>query len=67
MFDLDTRVHLEEVEIAIGVGQKLDRAGAAVADRLRRLDRDLAHRAPHRGRDEGRGGLLDHLLMAALN
>ena len=54
VLDLDPGVHLEEIKIAIGVGQELDRAGADITDRLRRLDRDLAHRAAHRGRDEGR-------------
>ncbi len=67
MLDLDASVHLEEVEIAIGVGQELDRAGAEVVDRLRRLHRDLAHRVAHLGRNERRRRFLDHLLMAALD
>ena len=37
MLDLDTRVHLEEIEIAIGVDQKLDRAGADIIDRCAAL------------------------------
>src|ERR1700692_2526220 len=44
MLDLDAGVHLEEIEIAIGGGQDLDRPGAKVAHRLRGLDCDLAHR-----------------------
>ena len=34
MLDLQPRVHLHEVEAAVGVGDELDRAGADVADRL---------------------------------
>ena len=45
MLDLQPRVHLHEVEAAVGMGDELDRARADVADRLRRLDRGLAHRA----------------------
>src|SRR5712692_10983632 len=67
MLDLDARVHLEEVEVAVRVGEKLDGAGAYVVDRARGLDGDLAHRAAHLGGDEGRGRLLDHLLIAALD
>ncbi len=39
VLDLQPRVHLEEVELAAGVEQELDRAGAAIADAARRLDR----------------------------
>src|SRR5580704_8531231 len=67
MLDLDAGVHFEEIKIAIGVGQELDRPGAKVAHRLRGLDCDLAHRATHRGGNEGRGRLLDDFLMAALD
>ena len=38
-----------------------------IADGLRQRDRLLAHRLAHFGRDEGRGRLLDHLLVAALD
>ena len=48
------------------VGDELDRAGADIADRARRLDRGRAHRRAQLGRHAGRRRFLDHLLMAAL-
>ncbi len=72
MLDLEPRVHLEEVELAV-VGtldrlvEHLDRARVDVATRLRDLHRGLAHRsadllAQARGRR-----LLDQLLVSALH
>ena len=45
MLDLQPRVHLHEVELAVGVEQELDRAGADVADGSRQRDRRRAHAA----------------------
>ena len=71
MLDLQPRVHLHEAEAVrpqplAAVGDELDRAGADIADRPRRLDRGLAHRGAHLRRHAGRRRLLDHLLVAAL-
>ena len=44
MLDLQPRVHLHEIEACRpALRDELDRAGADVADRLRRRDRGLAH------------------------
>ena len=67
MLDLQAGVHLEEVEGAVGAQQELDRAGAAIADRLGRGDRGRAHACAQVGVDGGRGRFLDHLLVAALH
>ena len=49
-----------------GVGDELDGAGADVADRLGRLTAARADRLARRRVHAGRGGFLDHLLVAAL-
>ena len=67
MLDLDARVHLDEVELAVLV-EELERAGAAVADRAAGLDAALAHAARAAGAVmPGRRRLLDDLLVAALH
>ena len=66
MLDLDPPVQLEEVEVA-PVEHELDRARAAVADRPAERDRGLAHPRAQVGIEGGGGGLLEHLLMAALD
>ena len=43
VLDLDARVHLHEVVVALLVDEELDRARALVADRLREFHRRLAH------------------------
>ncbi len=66
VLDLQAGVHLEEGERAVRGQEQLDGAGAAVVHRLGRLDGGGAHhRADLRG-DGGGGGLLDDLLVAAL-
>ena len=45
MLDLEARVHLEEVELAVAVEEELAGAGIHVAGRLRGAHRGLAHRA----------------------
>ena len=53
MLDLQTRVHLEEVEVALRIEQELDRAGADVVDRGRGADGGVGHRGPERRVDGG--------------
>jgi hypothetical protein len=70
VLDLQPRVHLHEPE-PVGpqmraIDDELDRAGAGIADRLRGLHRRSPHRRAHLRRHAGRGRLLDHLLVAAL-
>src|SRR5438046_4010062 len=68
MLYLEAGVHLEEVEISVGVDQKLGRPGAVVTGFSRDPDRGVAHRGAHLGigGDQGRRALFDDLLMAAL-
>ena len=71
MLDLQPRVHFHEPD-AVGaqafasIGDEFDGARADIIDRLRRLDRGGAHRLARRLVHAGRGGFLDHLLVAAL-
>ena len=71
MLDLQAGVHLHEPE-PVGpqpvraVHDELDRARPGIADGLGRAHRRTAHRGPHLGRHAGGRGLLDHLLVAAL-
>ncbi len=67
MLDLQARVHLEEVEGAVTAQQEFDRACAAITDRLGGGDCGRAHVVAQIGVDRGRGGFLDHLLVAALH
>src|SRR5687767_10531927 len=70
MLDLETGVHLEEVEarrVTVALQQEFHGAGVPVVHRPRRRDRGLAHLFTDPGNDSGRGALLDHLLMAALH
>ena len=71
MLDLQPRVHLHEPEAALfeaagAVGDEFDRAGALIAGGLGGGDRGVAHAGAQRGAHAGRGRLLDHFLMAAL-
>ena len=65
VLDLETRVHLEEPEVAVLV-EHLDGAGVQVAAAERDLDRGLAHRGAGGVVEPGGGRLLDELLVAAL-
>ena len=67
MLDLQTGVHLEEVELAVLVDDELDGAGALVLDGLGERDSLLAHRLARLAVEEGARRLLDHLLVAALD
>jgi hypothetical protein len=71
MLDLQARVHLHEKEAVrlqavARIRDELDRAGADVADRPRRLHRRAAHGGARRLGHAGRRSLLDDLLVAAL-
>ncbi len=66
MLDLNARVHLDEVEIAGFFAQKLNRAGARIADFLQRLDDLRADALPGRCVERGRRRFLEKFLMAAL-
>src|ERR1043165_8544970 len=68
MFDLEPRVHFEEVELARRVRQqKLDRARAAVSNCARNLHGCIAHAPPQIRIVEWRGTLFDHFLVSPLN
>ena len=64
---LQARVHLEKVEVARGVDEELDGAGAHVADGLAGGDGGGAHLAPQAVVDGRRRRLLDDLLEAPLD
>ncbi len=67
VLDLQPRVHLEEVEVALPADDELDGARRLVVDGLGERDRLLAHRLARRVVEERRGRLLDHLLVPALD
>src|SRR5712691_8263007 len=67
MLDLEPCVHLEKVEAARGVHEELHRPGVDVPDRSRTRDRRAREPVLERRRQVRRGGLLDELLMAALD
>src|SRR5437867_52862 len=67
MLDLEPRVHLEKVEVARGVHEELQRPRVDVPDRSRPRDRGARETVFDRRRQIRRGGLLDELLMAALD
>ncbi len=67
MLNLDARVHLDEVELAVFVHQELDGAGVLVADLGEAAAEGLADLLAHLGRDLQRRRFFDQLLMAALD
>ncbi len=69
MLHLQARVHFQEIEAAVGIHQKLDRAGIVVARGAGRANRRLAHLVAHfrMQRHQRRWALLDHLLMPPLD
>ena len=67
VLDLQPRVHLQEVEVAVLVDDALDRAGVHVAGLARERDRRVGEPLAHRVVDRGRGRLLDQLLVAPLH
>src|SRR5208283_148635 len=66
MFDLHSRVHLDEVELAVLI-EELERAGVTVADLTARPGTTLAHGLALLGGQPRRRRLFDHLLMPALH
>ena len=68
MLDLQARVHLQEVVLGgvCEIGDELDRPGADIARAAGQGHRLLSERGAQLGRDDGGGGLLHHLLVAAL-
>jgi hypothetical protein len=67
VLDLDPRVHLDEVVLAVGVEQELDRTGVDVADLLGEPDRVRADRIAHLRVQSGRRSDLQHLLVSPLH
>src|SRR5579872_2269008 len=66
MLDLDTGIHLDEVELAV-FEEELERAGAAIADGAAGLDAAVPHQLALPQRDAGRRRLLDYLLVSPLH
>src|SRR5690606_12781233 len=67
VLDLQPGIHFHEIEVTPGVQQKLQGSGADVADRPRGANCCLAHGLAQWRLQPGGGGLLQHLLMAALD
>ena len=67
MFDLQTCVHFQKIKIEIGVNEEFDSPGVDVAAGAREAHRGVAHLLAQIGRDDGRGRLFDHFLMAPLD
>ncbi len=67
VLDLQPRVQLDEVEVALGREQELERACVAVADGLARALGRGFHRLARLGCERRRGRLLDQLLVAPLD
>ncbi len=65
MLDLDARVHLDEIELAVLV-EKLDGADAEIFQFAHRRGDGLADRLALGGVERGGGALLEDLLVAAL-
>ena len=64
---LEPRVHLEEDRFATFVEQELARPGPDVADRGGQPERGPTQPLPHRRGHRWRWGLLEHLLVTALD
>ncbi len=67
MLDLETGVHLEEIEASVLPGDELDRPGRIVVDRLGERDGLFAHLAACRRVEQRRGRFFDHLLVPPLD
>ena len=64
---LDPGVHLDEIEVAVGVQHELDGAGVLVVGRFGGGHGGRAHLLPQLGGQGAGGRLLQHLLVAALD
>ena len=67
VLDLEAGVDLEERDRPVVADEELDGAGVLVADVPGERDRAIAQRRTDLGGDPGRGGLLDDLLVPALD
>ena len=67
MLHLQPGVHLKEVEVLLRVDEELNRSRRVVADGLGEGDGLGAHLGPSFGVQEGRWGLLNDLLVPALD
>ena len=67
MLHLQSRVHLQEVEIAVRICQEFHGTRTHVLHGPRHFQRSLAHGGAHLWRDMGTGGLLDDFLVPPLN
>ncbi len=67
MLDLNAGIHLAEIEIAVVIDQKFDRARVAVADALCQRTAAVVIFSRSSGVTKGRRAFLDQLLMAALH
>ena len=67
MLDLQSRVHLEEVEAPLGIDDELDGPRAHVAERAARRHRRRAHALAHLAGEPRRRRLLDELLVPPLD
>src|SRR5882724_11185981 len=67
MFDLQTRVHLQEIERAIRREHELNRPRVPIARRGRKAHGRCTHFLPRLVRQIWRGRLLDDLLVPALD
>src|SRR5262245_3093083 len=65
MFDLDTRIHLDEVELAVFI-EKLDGSDAQISNLAHGLRHRLTDRVPRAGVERRRGAFLPDLLVSAL-
>mmetsp|Transcript_23272 Transcript_23272/g.40173 ORF Transcript_23272/g.40173 Transcript_23272/m.40173 type:complete len:588 (-) Transcript_23272:1110-2873(-) len=65
MFDLQARVHLDEVKLTVFV-EELDGARTGIVDIGHGISTDFADGGAFFGADCGAGGLFEHLLVAAL-
>src|SRR6185436_10538091 len=67
MLDLNSRIHFQEIELAVLGEQKLARAGVDVARGAGHAHRALPHSRPQLRTHRDAWRLLDHLLMAPLD
>eukprot|EP00760_Papus_ankaliazontas_P031590 PhM_4_TR5351/c0_g1_i1/m.88449 len=67
VLNLETRVHLEEVEVVVAIDHHLHGTGSDVVHSAGHAGGLLTHLLAQLGRDESAGRLFDDLLVAALN
>lgn len=67
VLDLETSVHLEEVEVAVGIDEEFDGSGGFVTHGVHERNGLLSHRLACRLVQERRWCLLDNLLVTTLD